>query len=70
MSTLEPTADKPSDNDLPLGTTPPYARMHKWLKRGLFVCLFGLVIEGSSPCPPWPSGTAGPHCRSPRSAVN
>ena len=51
MSTLEPTADKPSNNDLPLGTTPPYARMHKWLKRALFVCLFGLVIEGSFTMP-------------------
>ena len=40
-----------SKDDLPLGTTPPYARMHKWLKRGLFACLFGLVIEGSFTMP-------------------
>jgi len=40
-----------SESDLPLGTTPLYARMHKWLKRGLFVCLFGLVIEGSFTMP-------------------
>ena len=33
--------------DLPLGTTPPYARMHKWLQRGLFVCLTALVLEGA-----------------------
>lgn len=32
---------------LPLGTTPPYARMHKWLQRGLFVCLTALVLEGA-----------------------
>jgi len=32
---------------LPLGTTPPYARMHKWLQRGLYVCLFALVVEGA-----------------------
>lgn len=25
--------------------------MHKWLKRGLFICLFGLVIEGSFTMP-------------------
>jgi len=32
---------------LPLGTTPPYARMHRWLQRGLFVCLTALVLEGA-----------------------
>ncbi len=37
---------KPS-SDLPLGTTEPYARLHKWLQRGLFVCLTALVLEGS-----------------------
>jgi hypothetical protein len=47
--------------ELPLGTTPAFARMHKWLKRGLFVCLFGLVIEGALTVPAlavwygWPS---------------
>ncbi|MCV6975668.1 hypothetical protein [Mycobacterium bourgelatii] len=25
--------------------------MHKWLRRGLYVCLFGLVIEGSMTVP-------------------
>ena len=50
-----------TENELPLGTTPPFARMHKWLKRGLFVCLFGLVIEGALTVPVlavwygWPS---------------
>lgn len=38
--------ETPSD-ELPLGTTPPYARMHKWLQRGLFVCLTVLVLEGA-----------------------
>jgi hypothetical protein len=36
-----------SDSSLPLGTTAPYARLHKWLQRGLFVCLTALVIEGT-----------------------
>ena len=36
-----------SSDDLPLGTTPPYARMHRWLQRGLFVCLTVLVLEGA-----------------------
>ncbi|MDR3664979.1 MAG: hypothetical protein P4L86_32100 [Mycobacterium sp.] len=40
-----------SDDALPLGTTPIFANMHKWLKRGLFVCLFGLVLEGSFTMP-------------------
>lgn len=40
-----------SAESLPPGTTSTWARMHKWLKRGLFVCLFGLVIEGSLTVP-------------------
>ncbi|OBI91721.1 hypothetical protein A5661_02250 [Mycobacterium asiaticum] len=36
---------------LPIGTTSTWARMHRWLKRGLYVCLFGLVIEGSMTVP-------------------
>ncbi len=47
-SAVEP---KDSAESLPLGTTPTWARMHKWLKRGLFICLFGLVIEGSFTMP-------------------
>ncbi|PQD99125.1 hypothetical protein CYL16_19020 [Mycobacterium sp. EPG1] len=44
--------EKPdSAKSLPLGTEPVWARMHKWLKRGLYVCLFGLVIEGSLTVP-------------------
>jgi hypothetical protein len=40
-----------STESLPLGTAPVWARMHTWLKRGLYVCLFGLVIEGSLTVP-------------------
>lgn len=39
------------DNTLPLGTTAPYANMHKWLQRGLFICLTALVIEGAFSLP-------------------
>src|SRR6516225_6153018 len=45
-SSVESTAD-----DLPLGTTKQWAGMHKWLKRGIMVCLVGLVIEGSFTLP-------------------
>lgn len=52
MSTASPAAEKSSpDQDLPLGTTAPYARMHNWLKRGLAVCLVALVIEGAFTLP-------------------
>ncbi|BBY74259.1 hypothetical protein MPRF_11580 [Mycolicibacterium parafortuitum] len=48
----EIAVEKPdSAKSLPLGTEPVWARMHKWLKRGLYVCLFGLVIEGSLTVP-------------------
>jgi hypothetical protein len=56
-----PKEGSTSSHELPLGTTPAFARMHKWLKRGLFVCLFGLVIEGALTVPAlavwygWPS---------------
>ena len=50
MSTSPPTAEK-SAEELPLGTTAPFARMHKWIKRGVFVCLFALVIEGAFTVP-------------------
>ena len=32
---------------LPRGTSPPYARMHRNIRRVCFVLLFGLVIEGA-----------------------
>lgn len=48
----EPTSTEKSEpEELPLGTTPAFARMHKWLKRGIFVCLFALVIEGAFTVP-------------------
>lgn len=34
-------------SDLPVGTTETYKGMHKWLQRGLFVCLWALVLEGT-----------------------
>jgi hypothetical protein len=36
-----------SNKRLPLGTTEPNARLHKWLQRGLFVCLTVLALEGT-----------------------
>ncbi len=38
-------------NELPPGTTPYYARMHKWIKRAVMVCLVALVIEGAFTLP-------------------
>jgi hypothetical protein len=40
-----------SPEGLALGTTAPYARMHRWLQRGLFVCLVALVLEGALTMP-------------------
>jgi hypothetical protein len=40
-----------SSEGLPLGTTKQWAGMHKWLKRGILVCLVGLVVEGSFTLP-------------------
>jgi len=39
------------ERELPLGTTAPYARMHRWLQRALFVCLAALVLEGALTMP-------------------
>jgi hypothetical protein len=39
MTTAAPTEEKTPDEDLPPGTTPYYARMHKWIKRAVMVCL-------------------------------
>jgi len=38
-------------DNLPLGTTAPFARMHKWLQRALIVCLVALVFEGAFAVP-------------------
>jgi hypothetical protein len=51
VSNPAPTAEKGTEEELPLGTTPPFARMHKWIRRGVFVCLFALVIEGAFTVP-------------------
>ena len=48
--TTAPTEDEKID-DLPPGTTPYYARMHKWIKRAVLVCLVALVIEGAFTLP-------------------
>ncbi|MBH0781434.1 hypothetical protein [Nocardia bovistercoris] len=48
MTDRKSTASEP---DLPSGTTPAFARMHKLLQRGIFVCLFALVIEGAFTVP-------------------
>src|SRR5678816_1749658 len=42
---------EPFEPSLPLGTSPAYAGMHKWLQRGLFVCLIALVLEGAFTMP-------------------
>lgn len=44
-------SDTPPADELPRGTTKEYARLHKWLKRGILVCLTGLVIEGAFTLP-------------------
>src|ERR1700722_5010322 len=44
----EPTSDS---GNLEPGTTPYYARMHKWIKRAVLVCLVALVIEGAFTLP-------------------
>ena len=49
MTAPESTQDK--TEDLPPGTTPYYARMHKWIKRAVLVCLVALVIEGAFTLP-------------------
>lgn len=45
------TDDKDSAAGLEPGTTPYYARMHKWIKRAVLVCLVALVIEGAFTLP-------------------
>jgi hypothetical protein len=45
------TTDDTVEEDLPPGTTPYYARMHKWIKRAVLVCLIALVIEGAFTLP-------------------
>ncbi|MGV0813401.1 hypothetical protein ABQF34_15670 [Mycolicibacterium boenickei] len=47
----EPTSGEPKQAALELGTTKQWANMHKWLKRGILVCLTALVIEGAFTLP-------------------
>ncbi|MFI5717727.1 hypothetical protein [Nocardia sp. NPDC051750] len=51
MSTSPSAASDSETSELPQGTTAPYARMHTWLRRAIFVCLFALVIEGAFTVP-------------------
>ena len=51
MTTSTPSEEKDPAEDLPPGTTPYYARMHKWIKRAVLVCLIALVIEGAFTLP-------------------
>lgn len=57
-----------NENNLPVGTTEHFANMHKWLQRGLFVCLVVLVIEASFSLPGllvwfgWPTLTVTEVC--------
>ena len=51
MSKNSAVAGTEADKELPQGTTPAFARMHKWLKRFIIICLFGLVIEGAFTVP-------------------
>ena len=39
------------EQSLPVGTTGPFARMHRWLQRALWVCLVALVFEASASLP-------------------
>lgn len=51
MTSSTSTESDDVTEDLPPGTTPYYARMHKWIKRGVLVCLIALVIEGAFTLP-------------------
>ena len=51
MTSPSPTEEQDpakDSEDLEPGTTPYYARMHKWIKRAVLVCLVALVIEGTA----------------------
>ncbi|MFD4442002.1 hypothetical protein ACFWPK_19725 [Nocardia sp. NPDC058519] len=51
MSTPSSESGSAPPEELPLGTTPPFARMHRWLKRGIMICLVALVVEGAFTVP-------------------
>ena len=48
---MTPAATSTEHTDLPPGTTPYYARMHRYIKRAVLVCLVALVIEGAFTLP-------------------
>ena len=51
MTTPASTEEQAPAEDLPPGTTAYYARMHKWIKRAVLVCLIALVVEGAFTLP-------------------
>ncbi|MEO3760092.1 hypothetical protein ABGB19_17650 [Mycobacterium sp. B14F4] len=51
MTSTPDTVEEPKAEDLPPGTTPYYARMHRYIKRAVLVCLVALVIEGAFTLP-------------------
>ena len=52
MTTTPPETDSDSAGpELPPGTTPYFARMHRWIQRAVLVCLVALVIEGGFTLP-------------------
>ena len=51
MTATPDAAEEQKVEDLPPGTTPYYARMHKWIKRAVLVCLVALVVEGAFTLP-------------------
>ncbi|MEU1545926.1 hypothetical protein [Nocardia sp. NPDC005745] len=51
MTKPAPAQTKSDSTELPPGTTAENARMHRWLRRAIFVCLFALVTEGAFTVP-------------------
>jgi hypothetical protein len=47
MSTNSPAAASANDKTLPAGTTKYYQRLHTWIRRAVYVCMFALVVEGT-----------------------
>ncbi|MQY29561.1 hypothetical protein NRB56_51520 [Nocardia sp. RB56] len=49
--TTSPTTKDTAAQDLPAGTSPVYANMHRWIQRVTLICLVALVIEGAFTLP-------------------
>ncbi|GAC1395185.1 MAG: hypothetical protein NVS4B6_06330 [Mycobacterium sp.] len=48
MSKTESAVDQiAGEEGLPQGTTSYFKRLHTWLRRAIYVCLFALVVEGT-----------------------